>query len=72
MAEVILEKVRKVYPGDVTAVVNFDLQIADAEFVLGDSNHRHPSVPETVDHFPDELFGHGQVPFLANDETTGR
>ena len=34
MAEVVLEKVTKVYPGKVTAVRAVDLQIRDAEFVV--------------------------------------
>ena len=34
MAEVVLEQVTKIYPGDVTAVRAVDLQIRDAEFIV--------------------------------------
>ena len=34
MAEVILEKVKKIYPGNVTAVSDVDLNVADEEFVV--------------------------------------
>jgi len=34
MAEVVLERVTKVYPGDVKAVDNIDLAIADREFIV--------------------------------------
>ena len=34
MAEVKLESVTKVYPGDVTAVKSVDLLIQDAEFIV--------------------------------------
>ena len=33
MAQVKLEGVGKVYPGDVTAVTDFNLDVADGEFV---------------------------------------
>ena len=34
MAQVKLEGVGKVYPGDVTAVTDFNLDVADGEFVV--------------------------------------
>jgi len=34
MAEVILQNVKKIYPGNIEAVTDFDLHIADAEFVV--------------------------------------
>ncbi len=34
MAEVVLDKVTKVYPGEITAVRTMDLQIRDAEFIV--------------------------------------
>ena len=34
MAEVVLEKVTKVYPGDVTAVRDVDIAVADREFIV--------------------------------------
>lgn len=34
MAEVVLDKVTKVYPGEITAVRAIDLQIRDAEFIV--------------------------------------
>ena len=34
MAEIVLENINKVYPGDVTAVKNFNLEINDKEFII--------------------------------------
>ncbi len=34
MAEVVLKNVKKIYPGNVEAVTDFDLHVADAEFVV--------------------------------------
>ena len=34
MADIVLENIRKVYPGDVTAVKDFNLEIRDKEFVV--------------------------------------